>query len=155
MAKKLTRSPRDGGISVTRHAEPQFYLVFGSLKRPRGFMGGTFLDWSQPPIGVYQATTAEEACQAAAKDHGQMATYFAVAGTPWGIDMMEAPARQLGRSANAEERMAQILDKMDENNQRIQELEAKRERERQQLEREHRPDPDRIAELEREVLDDA
>ena len=102
-----------------------YYLVFGSIKRPRGFMGGQFLDWSQPPVGVYKAETAEQACQAAAKDHGQMATYFAIEGYAWGIDMMEVPnTAQLGRSETPEERMTRVLDRMEETDKRIAQLQA-------------------------------
>jgi hypothetical protein len=99
-----------------------FYIVFGSIKRPSDFFGGKSLDWSQPPIGVYQADTPEEACQAAARDHGQMATYFAVGGTPWGVDLIEAPARQLGRTENSQDRMNRILDRMEKNDALIDEL---------------------------------
>lgn len=91
--------------------ETGFYIVFGSIRRPTDFLGGKALDWSQPPIGVYQAETAEQACIAAAKDHGTMATYFAVPGTPWGLDMVEAPAKQLGRQVSSQERLADALDK--------------------------------------------
>lgn len=100
----------------------KYYLVFGSVKRPRGFMGGTFLDWGQPPIGVYSGETAKEACHAAAKDSGQMATYFAIEGYPWGIDLMDSSATQLGRSETADERMGRILDRMEANDAAIREL---------------------------------
>lgn len=101
-----------------------FYIVFGSQKRPTDFMGGKALDWGQPPIGVYSADSAEKACQAAAKDHGQMATYFAVEGTPWGIDMMEAPATQLGRTDSPMDRMAKHLDRIEELDRQRAQLEA-------------------------------
>lgn len=91
-----------------------YYLVFGSVKRPSDFMGGKHLDWGQPPIGVYQADSAADACQSAARDAGQMATYFAVEGTPWGVDLLPTPATQLGRSDNAMERMARHLDRIDD-----------------------------------------
>lgn len=102
-----------------------FYIVFGSVKRPVGFMGDTALDWGQPPIGVYSADSPEDACQTAARDHGQMATYFAVEGTPWGVDMVDAPAKQLGRTQNSNDRLADVLDRMQtEHEQKIKQLEA-------------------------------
>lgn len=91
-----------------------FYIVFGSIRRPTDFLGGKALDWSQPPIGVYQAENAEQACIAAAKDNGTMATYFAVAGTPWGIDMVDAPARQLGKQESSQDRLARVLEMQEE-----------------------------------------
>ena len=100
-----------------------YYIVFGSIKRPADFMGGKRLDWSNPPVGVYEAATPADACQAAASDQGQMATYFAVEGTPWGVDMVEAPARQLGRSASPQERMADHLDRIERLDEQRRELE--------------------------------
>lgn len=131
-----------------------FYIVFGSIKRPADFFGGKVLDWSQPPIGVYQASTPEEACQAAARDHGQMATYFAVSGTPWGVDMMEAPARQLGRTENSQDRLNRILDRMDKNDELIEELKKQGHRQLTPAERVAVAEA-RSAEMEREAgLDD-
>ena len=134
--------------------ETGFYIVFGSIKRPADFFGGKVLDWSQPPIGVYQAATPEQACQAAASDHGQMATYFAVGGTPWGVDMMETPARQLGRSENSQDRLNRILDRMDKNDQLIEELKKQRPRELTPAERVAAAE-ERSRQMEREAgLDD-
>lgn len=121
-----------------------FYIVFGSTRRPADFFGGKVLDWSQPPIGVYQAGSPEEACQAAAKDHGQMATYFAVGGTPWGVDMMEAPAQQLGRTENSQDRLNRILDRMEQNDKLIEQLQHQR-----QIEQEHEPTSAELARAER------
>lgn len=102
-----------------------WYLVFGSTKRPANFVGGRKLDWGQPPIGVYQAETPEIACQAAAQDHGSVATMFAVEGTPWGLDMMDrAPAAQLGNTGNILDRMKSHLDRIDEIEAQRQQLEA-------------------------------
>lgn len=131
-----------------------FYIVFGSIKRPADFFGGKALDWSQPPIGVYQAQTPEDACQAAARDHGQMATYFAVGGTPWGVDMIEAPAQQLGRTENSQDRMSRILDRMEKNDALIAELKKQGPRELTPAERVAAAEA-RSAEMEREVgIDD-
>lgn len=96
-----------------------FFMVWGSDKRPAGFMGGTFLDWSQPPLGVYAGDTPEDACKAAASDRGSLSTFFAVEGFVWGLALMRADAKQLGkegspietlndRLAAAERRDAQI-----------------------------------------------
>lgn len=106
-----------------------YYIVFGSIKRPADFMGGKRLDWNQPPVGVYEAATPQDACQAAASDQGQMATYIAVEGTPWGIDLMDAPARQLGKTLNANERMADHLDRIDRLEEQRRELEQRKTRE--------------------------
>lgn len=101
-----------------------FYIVFGSIKRPSDFMGGKRLDWGQPPIGVYEAATAGDACQAAASDAGSMATYFAVEGTPWGVDLNPAPARQLGSVASPMERIADHLTSINRLEDQRRELEA-------------------------------
>src|SRR5690242_5190079 len=114
-----------------------YYLVFGSIRRPTDFMGGKALDWGQPPIGVYQADSPENACMAAAKDHGQMATYFAVEGIPWGVDMVEAPARQLGKSVSGNDRLAALLERMEENDRKAQAL-LEKESQKRELSREER-----------------
>lgn len=101
-----------------------FYLVFGSVKRPSDYMGGKHLDWGQPPIGVYEADDAALACQSAARDNGQMATYFAIEGTPWGVDLLPTPAHQLGRSDSPMERMAAHLDRLEELDEQRRQLEA-------------------------------
>lgn len=131
-----------------------FYIVFGSVRRPADFFGGKVLDWSQPPIGVYQAEDAETACIAAAKDNGQMATYFAVPGIPWGVDMVEAPAKQLGRTESSQDRMNRILDRMDANDKLIDELKKQKPRALTPAERLAAAEA-RSAEMEREAgLDD-
>lgn len=38
---------------------------------------------------IFRCDTAEQACQAAAKKIGGMGTYFAVEGTPWGVDLLD------------------------------------------------------------------
>lgn len=78
-----------------------FYMVWGSDKRPAGFMGGTFLDWSQPPLGVYAGETPEDACKAAAADRGSLSTFFAVEGFVWGLALMKAEAKQLGKEGSS------------------------------------------------------
>lgn len=134
-----------------------FYLVFGSVKRPVGFMGEKALDWSNPPIGVYSADTPQDACQAAAKDNGQMATYFAVEGTPWGVDLFEAPAKQLGRSESSGDRMSRVLDRMEENDRKLAELTAAKQHELSPAERVAKAE-ERSREMEHEAgldVDDA
>lgn len=86
------------------------YLVFGSTKRPV-FGGGSFLDWSNPPIGVYAADDPDEACKAAAQDAGVMGTFIAVPGNVWGVELHEPVARKLGQKATAEERLANLLER--------------------------------------------
>lgn len=102
-----------------------YYIVFGSVKRPADFVGGKRLDWGQPPVGVYEADSPSDACQAAASDQGMMSTYFAVEGYAWGVDLHTAPARQLGRVANPSERLADQLDRIERLEQQKQELEAR------------------------------
>lgn len=41
------------------------------------------------PISIFRADRAEDACQAAAKKVGSMGTYFAIEGTPWGVDLID------------------------------------------------------------------
>lgn len=104
-----------------------WYIVFASEKRPANFVGGKRLDWGQPPIGVYRAESPEEACQAAAQDHGSVSTMFAVEGTPWGLDMMERPAAtQLGNTGNVMDRIAGHLNRIDELEEGRRQLEAAR-----------------------------
>lgn len=76
-------------------------------------MGGSFLDWSAPPIGVYAGDTADDACKSAAKDHGEMGTFFAVEGYPWGLELMDAPAKQLGKTGSPVDSMAEVLARME------------------------------------------
>lgn len=45
------------------------------------------LVWENGAVGVFQATDATRACHAAARKHGRAGTYFAVEGTPWGLEM--------------------------------------------------------------------
>ena len=99
-----------------------FYLVFASTRRPVDFLGGKALDWSHPPIGVYQAESAEAACKAAARDNGQMATYAAVGCTPWGIDLIEESAQQLGRTESSNDKIARLLDRMESRDAEIKQL---------------------------------
>lgn len=100
------------------------YMVFGSLKRPRGFSGETYLDWQEKPIGVYQAETGELACQEAARDSSGYGTFFAVPGIPWGVELMPSGARALGRSKGVMDRIADHMDAMAANQEAIRQLEA-------------------------------
>lgn len=104
-----------------------FYLVFGSTKRPKGFMGGTYLDWGNPPIGVYEAATPEDACRQAAADSGTFGTYFAIDGFPWGIELMHSGARQLGRREPLEERLHAALDKLEQTDRAIEQFTGRHE----------------------------
>lgn len=97
------------------------YLVFGSTKRPV-FGGGHFLDWSEPPIGVYQADDPDEACKAAASDNGTMGTFVAVVCHVWGVEVMPSTARKLGQKATAEERLAAHLDRLAELNEQARQI---------------------------------
>lgn len=105
----------------------KFYLVFGSKKRPADLIGGKKLDWGQPPVGIYYADDPDDACLAAAKEVGEMGTYFAVEGSPWGLDMVENPATVLlGHDDGPSARMARVLDRMEETDRKIRELEQEK-----------------------------
>jgi hypothetical protein len=86
-----------------------YYMVFGSTKRPL-MGGGSYLDWHDNAIGVYSASEPEEACKAAAQDHGSFGTFFAIEGTVWGLEMLDSTARQLGRKGSPTERLNEHLD---------------------------------------------
>ena len=112
-----------------------YYMVFGSIKRPLTG-GGSRLDWAidrqgypAGPIGVYQADSPQEACQAAAADVAGMGTFFAVEGTPWGLELMGQQAQQFGRQESALEKLTSRLDRMDQLDRQIAELQAARESE--------------------------
>lgn len=40
-------------------------------------------------VAVFHASSGEEACRAAAAKTKNLRTYFAVEGTPWGVDMLQ------------------------------------------------------------------
>lgn len=70
-----------------------YFMVWGKLKTPQEWRAPNMPPAPPPqdafiPCGVFRCETAELACQAAAKKVGQIGTYFAIEGTPWGIDMM-------------------------------------------------------------------
>lgn len=55
-------------------------------------------------IAAFHADSGEEACQAAAKKTKKLTTYFAVEGTPWGVDMLEVEGtRELGAEDDLQE----------------------------------------------------
>jgi hypothetical protein len=67
-----------------------FYMVFAGIKQDK------LIQWSAQPVGVFRADSAEQACQAAAKKTGFMGNYFALQGTPWGIELFETDADEFG-----------------------------------------------------------
>jgi hypothetical protein len=81
------------------------YMIWGAEKRPHGFMGGSFLDWTKPPLGVWEGETAEEACRHCMVENGMMTTFFAVEGLAWGIALMDQDVpKALGRQGTPMER---------------------------------------------------
>lgn len=90
------------------------FMVWGSERRPQGFMGATFLDWSQPPLGVYGGETPEDACKSAMVDHGRLSTFFAIEGYPWGIALMEEKVNKLGQTGTPNDRIAALLERAEE-----------------------------------------
>lgn len=62
----------------------KYYMVFFAAVKT-----GDVMQWSSTPVGVFKATTAEKACQAAAKKTGWMGNYFALEGFPWGVELFD------------------------------------------------------------------
>lgn len=61
------------------------------------------------PVGIFRADRAEDACQAAAKRSRRMGTFFAVEGTPWGVDLIEVEnVEQLGEVKPDDEKERRI-----------------------------------------------
>lgn len=96
-------------------------MVFGSKKRPKGFMGGSYLDW-EGIVGVYVAENPEQACQQAAADSATFGTFFAIEGYAWGLEFVQTPARQLGRREPLEDRLHAALDRAEKTQQQIESL---------------------------------
>ena len=89
-----------------------YYIVFGANQQvPSGqAYGGPptnaphTLVWFNAPIGVFRTDTAERACMAAAKKSGAIGTFFAVDGTPWGVELMDVEgATELGGPPNIDD----------------------------------------------------
>lgn len=56
------------------------------------------------PLAAFHADSGEEACQAAAAATKRLTTYFAIEGTPWGVDMMRVDGTyELGVSITDED----------------------------------------------------
>lgn len=93
-----------------------YYLVFGGEKVPETAYtpqtgqylptGKTLIRWVA--IGVFKADTAESACQTAAKKKGQMGSYFAVEGYPWGLDLMDGGGSEFGVEEEPLSRLEQM-----------------------------------------------
>lgn len=94
----------------TGDAAVHYYMVFGSRKSPI-WPGGSKLVWSEP-LGVYAAHDPTEACKAAAHDSEAMGTFFAIEGFPWGLELMNVNAKQLGQRDSVDDRMHDILDRL-------------------------------------------
>lgn len=55
-------------------------------------------------VGIFRADHAEDACKAGARKLGSVGTYFAVEGTPWGVDMIEVEGvTELGEPETGDE----------------------------------------------------
>jgi len=73
-----------------------FFMVFAGTKQSSSSDDSDkYIAWSGP-IAVFEADSAEEACQSCAKKVGWMGSYFAIEGFPWGVELFEAPAREFG-----------------------------------------------------------
>lgn len=98
-------------------------MVFGSARRPQGFTGGTYLDWSKGIIGVYQCETVEDAFTAAAKDSNDVGTFFVVEGTPYGVELSDTKhVKKLGGGDSPQDRLADAMERMEETNRQIAEV---------------------------------
>lgn len=73
------------------------YMVFAGRKW-ENVLGKAGINWTHENsiLGVFHAPTAEDACKAAAIKAGFAGTFFAVEGTPWGIDMYESEVEEYG-----------------------------------------------------------
>jgi hypothetical protein len=88
------------------HAPPGVAVRDGQLK--------TFTS----PLAVFHADTAEEACRAAAAATHRLTTYFAIEGTPWGVEMIKVDGvREIGASLSEDDE--------DEKDRRLRELERR------------------------------
>lgn len=100
-----------------------YWLVFNKWSETQGAQfssGGSLVAMpaqvSQIRIvpAIFRADTAEQACQAAAKKMGSMGTYFAVEGTPWGVDLVDVEGvEELGapETEDAKERRIRALER--------------------------------------------
>lgn len=89
------------------------YLVFAKLR-----VGGNPLAPGFPrdpirdafvPVGVWGANSGDDACKAAAKKVGQVGTYFAVEGSPWGVDMLDVEGvHELGEEETPDAQQVRI-----------------------------------------------
>lgn len=80
-----------------------YYLVFGNHPQSspvwnESTQSSTMQTTNRwEPVDVYEADTAEQACQAAARDNGHMGDYFGVEGFPWGVHLLDTGgARKFG-----------------------------------------------------------
>lgn len=84
-----------------------WYIVFPARKWESPF-GKQGMTWENP-IGVFQADSIEEAFLAAAKKANGLGTFFAVEGTPWGLDMEPDPnVKELGKPLDPMDRLEAI-----------------------------------------------
>ncbi len=85
-----------------------YFMVFQIEDRARSAPPGVPVDLSLKtfavPLAAFHADTAEEACQAAAAKTKRLTSYFAIEGTPWGIDMLQVEgATEIGATPDDEE----------------------------------------------------
>lgn len=76
-----------------------YWLVFNKQTTPAAMAGGPNFggmhavapEFTEVKIvpAIFRAACAEDACRAAAKKMGAVGTYFAVEGTPWGVEMLD------------------------------------------------------------------
>jgi hypothetical protein len=63
-----------------------YFMVFEIWQRGEVKKGE--LKTAAGAVAAFHADTGEEACQAAARATKRLTTYFAVEGTPWGVEMI-------------------------------------------------------------------
>lgn len=105
-----------------------FYMVFGSTRRPV-WGGESYLAWNPEPLGVYQSDDPDEACKMAASERESMGNFFAIEGHVWGIALQDPQATRFGTKKPAQqdaaEKMLALLERAEQRDQKIMELEAK------------------------------
>jgi hypothetical protein len=104
-----------------------YFLVFGATKRPLSFGKGNYLDWGHPPVGAYNTDSAEAAFKGALRDSAEFRTFAAIPCVVWGIDEIPAETRQVGRTVPPEERLALMMEKMEENSRMLLQLQSGKE----------------------------
>lgn len=83
----------------------KYYIVFGARKW-ENVLGKKGVTWEGEAVGVFTADNPDDACLAAAKKTGQLGTFIAIEGHPWGLDMVQDPeVSELGKEPDTMSRL--------------------------------------------------